>query len=37
MKIQTVMWCAHIPNEKKNMNKMRMVFVGNYVKFVPNF
>lgn len=37
MRIQTSMWCAHLPNEKKNISKMRMVFVGNRVKFVPKF
>lgn len=37
MKLQTTMWCATIPNSIKNINKMKMVFMGNTVKFVPNF
>ncbi len=37
MKQQTTMWCAHIPNDRKNMHKMKMVFIGSFVKFVPNF
>lgn len=37
MKLQTSMWCATLPNAKKNIHKMKMVFIGNTVKFVPNF
>ena len=37
MEKQTIAWCATIPNSRKNISKMRMVFDGPYVKFVPNF
>ena len=37
IKQQTTLWCASIPNERKNMRKMKMVFMGPYVKFVPIF
>lgn len=37
MKKQTLNWCMSIPNHKKNMNKMRLVIVDGYAKFVPVF
>jgi hypothetical protein len=33
--IQTAAWCATIPNNKKKIENMMMVFVGGYAKFVP--
>lgn len=35
MRRQTEMWCMHLPNEKKNIQKMKMVFVDGYAKFIP--
>jgi hypothetical protein len=34
-KMQTMMWCASIPNHKKKIENMKMIFVGGYAKFVP--
>jgi hypothetical protein len=34
-KMQTMMWCASIPNSKKKIEKMKMIFVDGYAKFVP--
>jgi hypothetical protein len=34
-KMQTMMWCASIPNSKKKIENMKMIFVGGYAKFVP--
>jgi hypothetical protein len=34
-KMQTMMWCASIPNANKRIENMKMVFVGGYAKFVP--
>lgn len=35
MKRQTEAWCMHIPNNKKNIEKMKMVLVNGFAKFVP--
>jgi hypothetical protein len=32
---QTEAWCMHVPNEKKNIHKMQMVFVDGFAKFIP--
>lgn len=37
MRKQTTQWCMTIPNNRKNIKKMVMIFHGKYVKFVPNF
>jgi hypothetical protein len=34
-KLQTMMWCATIPNNKKKIENMKMIFVDGYAKFVP--
>jgi hypothetical protein len=35
MKKQTEMWCMNVPNHKKNVDKMRLIFVNGIVRFVP--
>jgi hypothetical protein len=35
MKQQTAMWCMHLPNHKKKIENMQLVFVNGIVKFVP--
>ncbi len=37
MEQQTINWCMSLPNNKKNINKMKMVFVGGKAIFVPTF
>ena len=32
---QTMMWCASLPNNKKKIENMMVVFIGGYAKFVP--
>ena len=32
---QTMMWCMHLPNSKKNINKMVIMFVDGRAMFVP--
>lgn len=32
---QTMLWCEHVPNNRKNMNTMTMVFIDSRAKFIP--
>jgi len=32
---QTMLWCEHVSNDRKNMNTMAMVFIDSRAKFIP--
>ena len=33
--LQARMWCASVPNGKKKIENMMVIFIGGYAKFVP--